>query len=130
MKSFSFIIKFHTDFTFKDYSDHYLTIGLFVLIVLINNIYNHLDLTYQSIKQNSFYQLLSLISPWLLSLLLLIDSKIFLSLINWSSILIFGCVNFILPLILYIQSLNGSEVYENNYKQSAFLDFEVKYINF
>jgi hypothetical protein len=123
--SFASIIKFHDDFTVKDYNDHNLSTGLFILLILVNNIYNHVELIYQYMKQNSFYLMISVITPWLLSLLLLIDASIFLSLINWSSIFIFGSVNLILPLIVYIQSLNESEIYENNYKQSAFLDFEV-----
>lgn len=42
-----------------------------------------------------------------------------------SSIFLFGFVNYVLPMIFYLEALNESENFELNYKQSAMLDFEV-----
>lgn len=43
---------------------------------------------------------------------------------NRSSIFLFGYVNFVLPLLLYVEAIGEAENFENNYKQSAILDFE------
>ena len=48
----------------------------------------------------------------------------FIQVINWSSNFLFGIVNFILPLFLYIEAINKTELFETNYIQSAMMDYE------
>jgi hypothetical protein len=107
--------------------------GLFLVFTLINGIINHSELLHlysKSQEGNKNHNIISLIfsifSPWILSMLLLVNGRIFLNFLNWSSIFLFGYVNFILPLLLYIEAINEAENFENNFKQSAILDFEVK----
>ncbi len=140
---FAYLLHFGSDFTMKDFlftkqkhedSTLYtaLTISLVLLLILtlMNGIVVHVNLLYISIKTasdfsfNSFYWIISIFSPWILSLLLLVNGKVFLNFLNWSSIFLFGYVNFILPLLLYVEAIGEAEVFEDNYKYSALLDFK------
>ena len=108
--------------------------GLFLTFTLMNGIVNHIELMYLYAKSNGkdhyniFVLIFSIFVPWFMSLLLLVNGRVFLNFLNWSSIFLFGYVNFILPLLLYIEAVNEAENFENNFKQSAILDFEVIFL--
>ena len=56
--------------------------------------------------------------------MILYFKSIFIQIINWSSIFLFGIINFIYPLFLYVEAINKTELFEDNYIQSALIDYE------
>jgi hypothetical protein len=102
--SLGYLVSFHPEFMMKDYLTIFkskqtdwvtlltyqgleITMGISLLVTLLNGIINHIDMLYQCVsitdQTSSFYLMVSIISPWIISLLLLVDTKIFLNLINW-----------------------------------------------
>ena len=143
--TFSNIINFKSIFNFSQYfNDDYslylkISLAVFFLMILINSIIIHTDLLLNYLSEyagltNSIGYSIAVLLPWSLSLFL-INWQILTSILNWfffilnyfrSSLFIFGFVNYILPLCLYICAVKSSINYERNYIDSAKLGFGVK----
>lgn len=101
----------------------------FFAFLLLQSSYNHITLLYHTISsetKSKGFALLSVLFTFLTCYLFLIiaNKTIFIQVINWSSIFLFGIVNFILPLFLYVEAINKTELFETNYIQSAMMDYE------
>lgn len=118
---FSSFVIFKTDFSIESYNVKYaptlyMFFTVYLILSLLNAIDNHIKEFYINLKyhfenRKTLNWIIAISFPWILSLLLMTNSNLFLNIINWSSIFLFGFVNFLLPLLLYIESLNEAKRY-------------------
>ena len=121
------ISSFHTMENTNAYLVNFLF--FFFAFLLLQSSYNHITLLYHTVSnetRSKGFALSSVLLTFFICYLFLIiaNKTMFIQVINWSSIFLFGIVNFILPLFLYIEAINKTELFETNYIQSAMMDYE------
>jgi len=132
--TFGSILQFHSLFNFSPYITNDFSIFIktslfgFLICMSFNTlvIHSNMLLNYFNnyIKLKQYYSIfLSLFFSWVLSLVFA-NWDPFMSVLNWSSLIILGFVNFTLPFIIYIKAIKQSICFEENFSDSSKLDFE------
>ena len=96
---FSFLINFGENFSISDYEKKGLNTTIysvlfnlvvyFLIITLFYGIINHTNLLWKAVNKSDgsskslLFGLLAFCSPWILSLLLIVNGNIFLNILNW-----------------------------------------------
>lgn len=136
MLSFGYLLTFNNLFNFNSFHSQEMTnkflihfLFFFFILVLLQSSFTQLKLLFRTLQKelDSYcFSIFVLLLPFIFGYIFLIlyNKSIFIQIINWSSIFLFGIINFIYPLFLYVEAINKTELFEDNYIQSALIDYE------